>query len=539
MILKVLLVDDEKHVRSSIKMLVDWNRYTISEILEADNGASAIEVIQEEKPDIIITDMMMPIKSGSQLLQWIGENHDTCQNIVISGFNDFELVRSVVRQGSIDYILKPIDKDQLESALEKAIHILNKMKLEFKKEIEQNIKVKELNSVYVRSLLSKLLLVNENEQKTVLKNVALKYPEVQEIKTSHVAILNLELLDKNIQLYFKESNDLLVFSIINICNDLLQPMTAGLAFQNMNSPNEIILLMWMNTNKIHKKVAEIERTLARIFKGRFDIGIGAEVPFPIKLNESYQQSQLSLDQVNLLDRSNRIHFHSPAIHVKLNSLRFEDYEKNIYFGIKSGNSSIIKTNIQEWFLSIRQLPTITLNQLKTWKSEYIIMRSRWIESLIQDTQYNQKLIFRDLNLNELLDDSGLLDFAILQDMISNDLINLSQCYLESLNKDIDIIEVIAQYIQDNYHQKITLQKISEKFSYNHEYISRKFSSTFNETLIGYLNRIRIEKSKILLENPQLKIYEVANMVGFPDDKYFSRVFKRAEGQSPAKYRETI
>lgn len=104
--MKVLIADDEKHVRDAIKMLADWDGHGVTGILEASDGQAAVELIAEESPQIVMTDMRMPRMDGTKLLEWIKDNRPDVKTIVISGYDDFELVRHTIRSGGLDYILK-------------------------------------------------------------------------------------------------------------------------------------------------------------------------------------------------------------------------------------------------------------------------------------------------------------------------------------------------------------------------------------------------------------------------------------------------
>ncbi len=119
--MKALIVDDERHVREAIRLLVDWETYGIKSVLEAQDANSAIDLIERERPQIIFTDMMMPGTMGTELLAWIQQHAPRTKTIVISGHDDFDFVRKTVMYGGIDYILKPIDPIQLNEAVSKAV----------------------------------------------------------------------------------------------------------------------------------------------------------------------------------------------------------------------------------------------------------------------------------------------------------------------------------------------------------------------------------------------------------------------------------
>jgi two-component system, response regulator YesN len=139
-----------------------------------------------------------------------------------------------------------------------------------------------------------------------------------------------------------------------------------------------------------------------------------------------------------------------------------------------------------------------------------------------------------------------IDPEILNDTIERAVLELKKHTVLSMtvnDESEDVIELeknniekIEQYIRENYQHDINLQEIADKFFLNKEYISRKFKHHYQETLTDYLTKIRIEKAKELLINPTKKIYEIAYHVGYQNEKYFSKVFKKQVGQTPNEYR---
>ncbi|MEH7239072.1 response regulator transcription factor [Bacillus sp. JJ1562] len=98
------------------------------------------------------------------------------------------------------------------------------------------------------------------------------------------------------------------------------------------------------------------------------------------------------------------------------------------------------------------------------------------------------------------------------------------------------IHLIEEFVRQNYQKEINLQEIADRFFFSREYISRKFKQEFDDTITDYVMKIRMEKAKELLENPHLKIYEIANHVGYQNEKYFSKLFKKLIGVRPNEYR---
>ncbi|AST93410.1 DNA-binding response regulator [Sutcliffiella cohnii] len=131
--MKALIVDDEKHVRDGLNLLADWKGNGIEEVLEAENGEEAIELIATHRPAIVFSDMRMPKMNGIELLEWIFNSKYNCKTIVVSGYDDFEYMRNAIYYNSFDYILKPIDPEILNETLARAI---GKWKEEFGGSVE-------------------------------------------------------------------------------------------------------------------------------------------------------------------------------------------------------------------------------------------------------------------------------------------------------------------------------------------------------------------------------------------------------------------
>ncbi|MFG6331650.1 MAG: response regulator [Lachnospiraceae bacterium] len=121
---KVLIIDDVALVRDAVRMLGQWDMFEVSEIYEAGNAQEGLSIIRTQHPDIIITDMKMPVMDGMALLQYMEANHIPGKVIVISGFSDFSYMRTAIKSGVVDYILKPIDAQDLNNAVSAAIEQL-------------------------------------------------------------------------------------------------------------------------------------------------------------------------------------------------------------------------------------------------------------------------------------------------------------------------------------------------------------------------------------------------------------------------------
>lgn len=121
---KTLIIDDERSVHQAIRSLVDWRAMRLGEPRSAFNGAQALDMMLEDEPDIVFVDMNMPVMDGVAFLSLVSEKFPAVRCIVVSGYDSFDFARTAIRSNVEDYLLKPIDVDDLEAALRKAISLL-------------------------------------------------------------------------------------------------------------------------------------------------------------------------------------------------------------------------------------------------------------------------------------------------------------------------------------------------------------------------------------------------------------------------------
>jgi YesN/AraC family two-component response regulator len=122
---KTLIIDDEQPVRIAINKLGKWDKYHLERPAYAENGREGLRALRELKPEIVFLDMSMPVMNGMEFLEKAGKDLERCALIVISGYDDFCYTRSAVRNGAIDYLLKPVAEEDLNAAIENALKKLH------------------------------------------------------------------------------------------------------------------------------------------------------------------------------------------------------------------------------------------------------------------------------------------------------------------------------------------------------------------------------------------------------------------------------
>lgn len=149
---KLLIVDDERQIREGLREIVDWEQYGISACLESADGEQALDIIRSEAPQIVITDIQMPVMNGIELLRKIREEGMDIKVIVLSGYDDYELVRQAMKNGAIDYLLKPVSREDL-------IHIIDEITESIEKQYSYGRE--DQNLLWNRSATVNRLLADE------------------------------------------------------------------------------------------------------------------------------------------------------------------------------------------------------------------------------------------------------------------------------------------------------------------------------------------------------------------------------------------
>ncbi|WP_239617239.1 response regulator [Cohnella mopanensis] len=529
--MKAIIIDDEKHVREAIRLLVPWEQMGISSVLEAADGQAAIRLMASENPAIIFTDMMMPHMGGLELLAWVSEHAPCSKIIVISGHDDFNFVRQTVKYGGMDYLLKPIDETQLLTALSKAIEEWNADEDARCRDRNRSMEINQLKPVYLDKFFS-TMLSEPVDSSIIQETLQQQFGILSPVSEARLCILSLELTPPFIRHKFAAGWDLLIFSITNICNEILGNRCSGYAFRYWGQENEIIILLWKNANLAEKLLAEINEGIYQVLKARFGFGIGNVVAFPSQLQQSYKQARRAVRQCNLRHEGNWIQAYSSIDTESNNVVFFTEHEQRIRYAVQSGDKDQLPAAFEPWFKAVEQSDFITLEQLQHWWQEFRLAQTMWIKGSAASLPGTG-----DSPLPAVWNDEGRFDLEAWKHGYMRETLLIMEQLSGGTDSGQSSMQAIAKYIDQFLHEELSLQDISNRFFLSREYISRKFKQEMNENLTDYITRIRIERAKGLLTETPLKIAQISEMVGFQDEKYFSKVFKKGTDCSPNEFRK--
>jgi two-component system response regulator YesN len=536
--MKALIVDDEKHVRDAIRLLVDWESLGIEEVLEAADGASAIAIIEAERPQIVYTDVMMPHMDGIELLRWIRDNAPTCKTIVISGHDDFEFVRGAVKYGGMDYLLKPIDAAQLVEITEKAVRGWAKEERERLESQQKSIRMNALQPVYYDKLFSNLL--DEPDSFAAhQEQLRQEFPELTAGIMCRVSLIAFDTLPKKLRSKFDAHTDLLLYSLTNIGNEIMGKPRQGFAFRYWNNRYPVALLHWGTPDRSRQLLETFNEGLYRTFGTRVEFGLGLAHPFPGGAARSFKEADAALRQRNALQRKALIHSFDPNEPVRPAELHMSDYEERFKLAVRSASREKIEDAVKEWIEGVRRTGIATMDHLELWRHEFQVLQSRWVKEWLSRDDAESLIVPGSDELPVPLDAEGMLSLDRWGEQMTESLHRLSELVRKSDRQENNLIHEIARYVQQRLDRDISVQEIAAQFYLSREYVSRRFKQEFGETISDFILRLRMERAQTLLVNPTLKIAQIAHMTGYDDEKYFSKVFKKAFGLTPAEYRRKM
>lgn len=525
---RILVVDDEPLIRDGLRRIIDWEEHGIEIVGEASNGEEALEAIRKFNPDILLTDIKMPVMNGLQLIRTAREKHFNIKTIVISGFDDFQFVKEALKYGVENYILKPISREELSSTL------LNTVE-KIQSELYAKIKSRE-NEFVIRDNILYRLVTNRISQKELQEKSSLLNinTEANSFMTSIVKILNAgnAATDDSVK-----DDSLLGFSVINILGEIISEGFKCSIFRDLDG-NMVIIFHDSSLNKNLQTVEELLRkcifNIDRYLKINVFITTGNIQERLEDVHMSYDAAR-DLMQYFLIYPPNSIVSYEKVKqeHKKRQEICDIDLDKLADLILTSKKSDISgffdeihARLLKETGVTYEYIHALTIEILSCYMN---IMKSNGLE--INEVLNSYEGLFCDLLKQKTID--GILTSMKHISLEISDNISLQKARPKTL------IEQIIEYINTDYHRyDLSLKILSAQFNITTPYLGQLLKKKTGELFSDYLNGIRIDKAKILLTNTCFKANEISEKVGYADPNYFYRIFKKSAGVYPSEYRDT-
>ncbi len=541
---KLLIVDDDLLVRLDLHTLIDWNAMGIDLIDDASNGIEAIDSIEANQPDIVILDLGMPLMNGLEVIAALIVKGFKGKIIVLSCHEDFENVKEAMQMGAIDYLRKHLfKKEELADSIRKAIDIIKNESVE-KMERNKLVQLSEQNrKVIQRGFIRDLIngIVNIGDWKTV--GIKIKDMGVDIDFTKYVCIIieidDLYLLKEK---YFQEQLKKLLSSFDSIIESMVKNwencLEGGIRegeyciFMNFQSNQS-----YMNANNIiYEYCTQILNNVVNYLNIQVSIGISKLFNDISSLQDSYSQARLALDGKLYLGKNRIIHFSEIESYTNTPKNQINKVEIDIIEAITNTNSDIGEC-VGQIFDDFRKQQVKT-EYFRLFSFELLVLTSRILKEY--NIGYESIFSYEYLPYHYVMHietiDEIQLWFEDICIRISSEINKRGLLKNKNLNHEVSRS---LEYIEMNYNRDISLQEIADYVNLSRTYFSNLFKKETGVGFVEYLIKYRIEKAKELLNDSCRKIYEVGEICGFSNYRYFARTFKRITNLSPGEYREKI
>lgn len=493
--LKVLVIDDEAPIRHWLEFCVNKAEgYVITGV--ASNGMEGVERFKEEKPDIVVTDVEMPGVNGLEMLEQMNVIDPNFYAIILTSHEDFSYARKAIELGTAEYILKTeITEASLFNLLQKATKYIQNHHLVNISMHDHDNRTDYLQSVALHKKAFPTTLDEFKKHGIELEEKGL----VAFVLWNHDSVLNAqELFGK-----LKGFSNMIYFSIGF-------ERTAALANIDAQSYYEVMESLPIQCESIIKEkqcflgISDVVETFAEA-SNIFNIA-SARCNMSFYNPKTHVISEGKMESEKLKHSEGyKVSFHKELL--KQNYLKAIEVKNDVLQAVLKEQPSNID-GIKKLFLS--------------FVSSLLYFTHEDIDEIEHSVEEATKLIQDSICMEELL-------YAV------NNKFDIFQVKLEKVSScSVDILQAIT-YMEEHYQEKISLTSVANEVSFSPEYFSRLFIKETGVNFVVYLNNIRMKNAINMLETTNMKVYEIAEKVGYSSLSYFSTAFKKKVGKNPYEY----
>lgn len=495
--IKLIIADDEELIKKRLIQCIAWEEMGYEVTAEASDGEELLEKIKEYNPDVVLTDIKMPVMDGIEVANAAREMGIKTEFVIISGYDDFVYAQKGIEAGVFSYILKPIDKLKLMEIFKKLATKLNSGVTNSKGVLYKQIFQMELGTEENIYIQSGAVVFTIYKDECPLESISV----VDELVNNS---LNDVLGD-----YYVVNRTQKHITIIYECKENYDfEQILGDLFLEINERIKLIGMECVVSLYYSKKIFETKRLkseLSNLYKcegARFYLG---------------RKRMIAIKDVPFHSKKDSYSFPSD----------FETRLETVVQNLELGEVKRLFREIPIWDLNeknVRPICFLFMNMLYRFLSNKSIFNEE-IKSIFKD-------FLSEIEICEFVDTISACVMECIEDVslsINDSMDNSNENYL--INKAV-------LYIETNLHRDISLKDIAENLEVSYGYISRLLNQSASGGFVTQLKNRRIQRAKYLLLKTNKKIYEIAYETGFKSARYFSEVFKRETGVAPLDYRNS-
>lgn len=529
--IKLLIADDEALVCVGLQSMLKWEDYQIEIVGIAHNGAQAEEMIESLQPDIVITDIKMPVKTGLQVAEAVRKRDGrTPKFIILTSYEDFQYARSAIEVRAVDYLVKlELTPKMLEESILRAISMLKETEAaSTHPQLEYRRNLQDLRDKFFIRLFNHLF---ESREQYLLQKNDLEL----ELNAPAYLVCTCRILGPDTVPARGDKLAALCSSTVQMARETLTS-SGPCHITSLDLRNFAITLplptieehLWLDD--LQKRLHDMAALLHNYFNVVLIGGIGVAVADPYLLYESYQSARKALpvnsQEQSLVFFSNKQQASEPdASLFDYSALRSDIRRAFEEMDVQTLHEMI--TRLIDRFAGHPHL----LVSATDAASNLLYMATSLLsdgEQIVEQIFGHEPEGYRSIYQKHSMD--GVIDWLIqFRDGCCSILPGRRQTYKEQ------VVRNVQEYIKRNLDSKLSLNQVADIFSFSPNYLSHLFSKTAKINFVEYVTETKISSAKEMMQRGEGRIYEISQQLGYESAFYFSKVFKKVEGVSPREY----
>lgn len=529
--LKVIVADDEIRICKLIINLINWEELGMEIVGVASDGIEALRLIEQEQPDLVITDIRMPGSDGLELIEKAKKLNAELEFIIISGYEEFAYAQRAMEFGVKDYLCKPINKDSLLKALGRAQEAIARK--EQQSNLEKEYQVIKQDVEKIRASILKNLLFGRGEEEKAAALAELTQSPYFHFREGSFRVIAFKIDGRNL-----ESKKLEEF--LGKLAETLRLALTELAYEAELIQQESSLYVLVNYRPEIRE--QLEAVLKRIlnetkvsflpFGLMLTIGLGEEVAGLDGLVAAVLSAQKAIDDRIIKGTGRLIEAARDDQGRTYSEDRFCEFTKEFTKAVEllapEEINEVIRTFKEDLIREKVSGSEIKRLVREIGNTYYVTLRNNKIK--LAEGAAEQK------QLEKLIENCSALDL-LFQELGRHFAASITRLVAERTQQNLGQIRQAKLYIEANYMKNLTLEELGSYLGFNPSYFSSLFKKETGSSFLEYLAKVRIEKAKELLKEPGLRIQDVALMVGYNDVKYFTKLFIKHTGMKPTEFRK--
>lgn len=521
----VFLVDDEPILLEGIRSKIDWESIGLNFVGEATDGEIALSMLQELKPDILITDVKMPFMDGLELSSRIKKIQPWIKIIILSGHDEFEYAKKAISIGVEDYILKPFTADEVIESLKKACVQIDKERAQLSDISKMKEELKSQNKLMQKDFLNNLVHGELDFNSVFEKSTNLGI----DLQSNFYRILISKIENNN-----EDSQELQ--HACSLINSYSSAWSHALSFFHHNNLL-VCILKGKDKSELEENTFHIAETIEHIVSKNHNCKVISAIGRTVENIKEISNSYADAKKIQEIAKSEKsVIISSDDIDINNTDLLNLKENNPLVERLKYAGKSEIPSLIEESLALIRNNP----GQFQVFASYLLVDLIFAVSKLVENFGGDLKKENPEMIQRSFIDNAVASEEIFVSKMQT--ILNFALDYRDSklTSRYGTIILKAKDYIEKKYSdQNTTLTSVAEFVCLSPNHFSTIFSQECNITFIEYLTNVRIEHAKQLIKNTEMKGYDIAYECGFSDPHYFSYIFKKNTGLTPREYKSSI